>query len=463
MKLLRMTTTDTLATFNNNISGDIVLKPNSKVALQNLALEFNPDPITINENNNTIRYSVNDTTTYSAVLDSRLYTHDEIPELLQNITKTMNAQLEVESGSKKVNGVQYLASINNDNIVTIEYKIPEGRTLQEAVQQNIQYDGNLQNVVKRNGGTNGQPDSYLATQVPLGKGAAFFSVRLNALQTSTQQNLQFAIGLVSSTTFQSKSFQFSNFIHGISVKSTVENYGRKGPSYSPSPPTLSPQTGDEIGCYISGGTVELRVYRSGVTDPYVLNSIDYDGTTDLFPVLLFQGSDVTSINNIHITQDPFYLGNTVSHIPSGSLGATIPRQNVTVTNNTLDFSQSVTLARYLGFESVIYGESGAQAAFTADRNTSVLDLADSFVVEMLSMELDSYDTLGQNGKRKSILATIPYNDSEGALHYSVPYLTFIDINNSSPVYLRNIRARVLRNDYSNVEIRGLATMTLIFD
>jgi hypothetical protein len=91
-------------------------------------------------------------------------------------------------------------------------------------------------------------------------------------------------------------------------------------------------------------------------------------------------------------------------------------------------------------------------------------LAATFIVEMMSLELDSYDT-SQN-QRRNILAIVPQEQTTNSqLKQTVAYDTdsplFIDLRNRAPISIRNIRARVLREDYSPLSINGACVMTLL--
>jgi hypothetical protein len=88
-----------------------------------------------------------------------------------------------------------------------------------------------------------------------------------------------------------------------------------------------------------------------------------------------------------------------------------------------------------------------------------LNLSDSFVVQLLSLKIDSYD--GLTGGRENVLAVIPESDNAARLLYTPPYPLFLDLNNNKPLSIRNFSARVLRNDFSEVETVGLSVLTVI--
>ena len=65
-----------------------------------------------------------------------------------------------------------------------------------------------------------------------------------------------------------------------------------------------------------------------------------------------------------------------------------------------------------------------------------------------------------DNKRRSILAVIP-NLYVGKIIYDVNYPLYISVRNENPIYLRNIRARVLNSDLSPITLKGRAIMTLL--
>ena len=51
MKLIRLTTRDTEAVFDNIFSDELVMKKNGKIALQNVAIQLAPFEFVVNDNN----------------------------------------------------------------------------------------------------------------------------------------------------------------------------------------------------------------------------------------------------------------------------------------------------------------------------------------------------------------------------------------------------------------------------
>ena len=142
---------------------------------------------------------------------------------------------------------------------------------------------------------------------------------------------------------------------------------------------------------------------------------------------------------------------------------------------------------YQGMNLKIENEDGVspmQATWLATTE-SQLDADDNFIVESLTLPLDCYDASDvfyspkeqqdssiivnpeteKKGRRKNILATIPINDNNnGLVQFDTNSPVFIDLKNTDPILLRNLKLRVLRQDFSPVST-GLSNsiMTLLLD
>ena len=58
MKLLRLTTNKSDCVFNETLNEDLILQPNSKIALKNISIQSNKSKIQITGVNDTIRYKL---------------------------------------------------------------------------------------------------------------------------------------------------------------------------------------------------------------------------------------------------------------------------------------------------------------------------------------------------------------------------------------------------------------------
>ena len=105
-----------------------------------------------------------------------------------------------------------------------------------------------------------------------------------------------------------------------------------------------------------------------------------------------------------------------------------------------------------------------------------LQNSDSYIVMLDSNPLMSYDaskfdySLGANNKRErphrgrkmNILATIPVNDNtNGVVEFDASELVYIDLDNTFPQQLKNLKLRILDKNFNEIRTAGQAVMTLL--
>ena len=67
----------------------------------------------------------------------------------------------------------------------------------------------------------------------------------------------------------------------------------------------------------------------------------------------------------------------------------------------------------------------------------------------------------KRGRRLNILATLPVNDTTGIVEYNANELVYIDLDNTFPQVLKNMRLRVLDKDFSEIKTIGESVITLL--
>jgi len=128
---------------------------------------------------------------------------------------------------------------------------------------------------------------------------------------------------------------------------------------------------------------------------------------------------------------------------------------------------SIGLAEFLGFQNQRNPQSGTRLErniqYIANEIFKPRFFVQSMIVEMLNLKLDSYDGLPTQEQRKSILAFVPQGNQDRITVYEPNNLNFIDLKNKEPLLLRNIKARIVQGDYSNVNLLGQASLVLLID
>lgn len=104
------------------------------------------------------------------------------------------------------------------------------------------------------------------------------------------------------------------------------------------------------------------------------------------------------------------------------------------------------------------------------------DDANTYIIESQTFTLDSYDSYGLNlqdrranggGSRRNILATIPIAEvpigttGGGIIQYEPPTLYYIAIKNRGDIVTRQIRFRLLNNQYQPIKTEGLTQMVIL--
>ena len=90
VKLIRLTTTDENAIFDNDFVPNIIIPPKSSIALKSLALENVISNIVINSRNDKITFQIKDLLTYEAQLTHAQYDSITAPSLFRDMNIKMN-------------------------------------------------------------------------------------------------------------------------------------------------------------------------------------------------------------------------------------------------------------------------------------------------------------------------------------------------------------------------------------
>ena len=89
--LLKLSTTDPNCIFDNNIHEDLVLKPNSQIALQNITLIDVPEEINIEDFNDEIKFGFDNVNpNYTTKLSHAKYSSANYLDLLEDMQLQMN-------------------------------------------------------------------------------------------------------------------------------------------------------------------------------------------------------------------------------------------------------------------------------------------------------------------------------------------------------------------------------------
>jgi len=480
VRLLRLTTDDPNANFDNNFKQDIIITPKSKIALKSLTLEVDTSELKIDSTNDVINYQVSSTQGQKTTqLAHNLYSGINVNLLFNDMDKKLNAQLTSLGGSSNDNiGIQIRNRVN-PKTTKFETNFHKSRLGEHFNNLNL-VKGNL-NVISS--GSTGSKTFRPDTGAPSGndcffydnreicKGAGVFRIKISTL--SGVSGDRFIIGLSSvnpDTLPDNTSFDINNIKFGIKVSNSSSFYSPITNGTIGSPSAFNPALNDIVEMGIDQGKVIGRIWKTAnASEDDILSPQDYN-LEDLYPVIIFLGTDTQiRLRNLRYTPNPYHPNSDYSGFDldnEGRLGATPPNQGNynKPTEHFLEF-EGTSLSNFLGFNNTripqFYYTNTFNFNATADRIFRPNNISDAFIVEMLNLGLQSYD--GLTSDRKSYLSVIPKSDSSGGVVYDSVYPIFIDVNNAETLSIRNIRCRILNNDLSPVNMLGLATLSILIE
>ena len=488
MKLLRLVSTSQNAIFENNFATDIVLPENSKIALKSLSLENVLNEITIGPLNDTLKFHLKSSQGFlSCELDHRTYDTLAVPALLNQMTARMNAQLtiheKIQDPTKSFNNIGQEIRVEDANQIHIKFrKSILGENFNLVSLQKGVVDVSHENLGGRSiyspaSAVATSTDSFMFYPLSLARGAGLFRFRIHDLDLSGNN---FFLGLTHTNPqhFENdEKFSLSKFVNYIQLDSSASTIkSNDGTTSTDTGVTVNfnatgSATNDHICVGVNKGKIIYLKYANGVNQPVTLASFDYNmedkDKRNLFPVLVFQSADF-KVNLVRSALSPYdvhpNLVNDYVVEDETSLGAGVPLQNQGNQNYSFSFVGN-SLATFLGFKELShpmpFGDfiKAKQFDVLAPLQFKGNNKSDAFIVEMLNLPLESYDGLTQD--KRSYLNIIPVSDGNGEIIYDSNYPLFVNLGNTKPILLRNIKCRVLNADLSPVVMRGLATLVIL--
>ena len=484
MILIRLVTENSTAVFDNSFNEDILLKPNSKMALQSISVETKNNVIDITSANNEISFQVSTGFIRTVTLEVATYTKDNYGFLLNDIQKKLNDATGFDDPDELIRrnfGLEWKTQIvDKQNKAQIGYRI--------GVWAEYETYWEINNVIRLNLANKfiwrldpSQPDyensnsRNILLPYYISTGCSFIRCRTNNFDTEINigRNANGYIIALSTTDLSTKKPEDildSDITYGIQVASTPTEVRRYWTivngvftidSEIPEYQGNGDSNNDQQEISINFDQVELNVYQNSTgAAKQNLASFPYTAGQKLYPIIIFRGKNA-DVNGVRTLVSPYALELPISTTVTELTAPPQPRRNPS--NNFLQLSPS--LANFFGFDNPRIPQNGfintVEYNYVAENPFEPTEIADAFLVELLNLKCMSYDALLQ--QRKNILAVIPKSNTNGELIYETNTPFFIDLNNSKEILLRNIRLRVVRPDYSPLEMKGQATIVLLVD
>lgn len=499
MKLIRLTTETNDGRFDNDYNDEIILNPNSKIALQSVAVESDITELIIDGDNEAVQFEIKSGDTRTINLDHETYNETNNHIFINDLQLKLNQGLvytdsqsatefpsELGFQMKVVIGDKGKAQIDMANTRYTYTTSSLGEVFKENnAGESVNLTGTPMKVASATATGVGRGDSKhgISSITPFTIGCGIFRAKISTWvddssgATSATSGFEFGLcdskpstwGLPDSMpdsvkTFAIRAFQPTTAYH---VKST--NAGAFTAS-AISPDTVTGGDADILEISIQGANIVGNVFRTGEAAVDQLFTVPYevvDGIPKpLYAYMIFHGArDKIEIIDLKFTPDAFLEPNVkdyesfedVSALGSGARPIAARSRN---TNKTIDF-KSETITSFLGFDDISNTLKGVNVTFFASQLFSASIENDAMLIMIDNLPLESYD--GFKKGRQSILATVPNPVSGSRIVYEPNNLNYVQLNNANTISLRNIRARILYQDYSPLKTKGFSVINILVD
>ena len=467
MRLIRLTTKELQGIFDCTFNSDIVIQPNSKIALHSFTTQLNRFELDINSQNDKITFTVDGEDSIKTIsLPNGIWNSGSIETFFTLATQIFNKEMEYTTNQI---GRQWYVGCRENRFT---FQCMAGSIINPASSKYTKFK-RLQNTTnagtgspfiwrRSSGGTVGQNDSFIYFKTTQCKGAGSYRAKL--LSDPNPATAGFILAYTSSPVSEETTVIDPSIItYGIRYVDTTQvyKYYVNGAEASSG---ITPAYNDILTIDTYQGHIYLNIYRSdGTNNIFNLYTGDYDHITNYFPLSIFPGT--TRVGGIIFTTDYYYnQSNPPSETDDLHVGSALPPiSNNTLTNNFLEFDD-ILLAQDLGYTQFRYPLIGynleVNSTYTGYYGFKLRDYTESYIIEMLNMNIDSYDSL--TAQRRNFLSVIPqFSTVREQVVYTAPVLIWLDLNISSPLLMRQFRARILKEDLTQVDTFGQSQMTIL--
>jgi len=476
VKLIRLKSDQDKLYFNNNIQSDLVLEPNSKIALQNLSFKKTVEEITVDSTNKKIVYDNGDGDTTINLTEST-YDNTDFENLLTDMKDKLNESLNSTNPSDI--GTEFNVRINSSNKMAIEteYALQINPTNRFGV---VNVDKSDPTAIFKNAGGSAWDANIGSNSLPAfdGKnGCGIFRAQIGFLGAA---GFGFYIGL-SETEPQDMAGDFSpnncQFVINAEHSGTVYRFVDPA-NTTLTNSTLTPETvaqpdpnneNDILAIEASEGKIELKIYNASNPAGIILPGTtpqEYLGDKPLYPIIGIYNNDC-HIKDIQYTYSQDFSDlSTEIDIKQIQVSATLtpPQQDDSIQLKKFNF-ETTPFAKSLGYTFKNQSATDSEMNFIADKSVRFFDDTECYLVEALNLQFKSYDGSKGQEKRRNLLAVIQNIRDRTApdVLFDSNSVTYIDINNAHPLPLRNLQFRILDSDEGEVASVGSSNMTVLID
>tara|TARA_R110002020_G_scaffold321594_3_gene537434 strand:- start:68 stop:1582 length:1515 start_codon:yes stop_codon:yes gene_type:complete len=490
-KLLRLHTTDFNSIFDCVFNEELKINPYSEIALHSASFPVANRFINIDATNDTLTYQVQNTgpnNVHTINIQHGTYSKHNASNLLESITNAMNQDLDINL--TKEHGTEISVNLNTDTRISFEFGFSKQLVISSSAQdQTCFFDNARTSVASRKNsiklvstGDQSQDNDkgYIIGEVPFTRGCGNIVFDLSTYQTGDGNAGDNAItfGLIPQSLFDIYKDVFPG--DAVPADVSIDKWKYAVPLSKLGGPTGLTQ-GSQISMDLSKGKISFREYKQD-NSIRLLAEVEYDTTnldTELlYPaVILHHEPQYLIIKNLKYSPSPFNLPPTVANeatIEETVVGVA-PKSVGRATVYNLTFP-AISVRDYFGFSESNLNplaragiDLAGSRAFQGQTHFTNMTSSDNYLIEMLNIKLDSYDSFTPNnvgGGRKNILAPIPVSEQiidnqTGLVQYEPNNFNFISINNEYALNLRNIRMRIIDFQHSPILNNGFQSVNII--
>ena len=465
-KLIRLTTNGSNGFFKNSFNEDIVIKPNSKIALLNTAMSFSDKTISIDDTNDEFEYNIANKGPVTVKLTKGEY---EPTSFLEMVTDNMNSAL-LYDGSMIGSIWKAVKDMNNKFALQLNRS---KMNLPDIPANNI--------VGVTKGGT---AQETWQSSVGTGFQAFIFSNDIfiescGVLQVQINTKNECYLGLTDKGMDGVSTISLDYFKYAIGIKDNGSGLNYVW--------VIDNVLTDSLITAENGRTMQLRLYNNlihfvvmdGSNIEHTFASTPYTKTD--YKCLMSLYDTNTILSKLRWTNNPFikatangytyyeydesiseankYL-NYVTPLESYNSGP--PNALLPVFIN-VNFPQT-GLKQLFGFSDPTYTVKMITHTFTAESNFDVATAPSSVIVELPYIQIDSWDGKSTQRKKRNILAIIPnFLESNEKLIYEPANLIWVELNNITPISIREFAVRVTSWNDDVVQFSSGCTISLLID
>ena len=471
------------AIFEGTFNDGILINPNSQIALHSCSLARDQDVITINSSNSKISFQISAAGgLHEIFLANGVYDSDTLISLLNNIQDSMNDKLDILKSKEHNSFID--VKVNSQNRVEFVFMLgkrvlilDQNPTTNDPTLSGIHFSKNngALEVLRAGAGTsqyltgvvNYTPITgtrqYIYSQNAFTQGAGEIKIRLDRFNLNANYAAASGciIGLLPDTLEIHDTLKSEQGADKIVVSDYVYAICTNTDGNPASPYMIkTPSTG--------GVFVETTVVPARHEDGTPINN-------DIISIRLTKGTIqiVVSTNTTTLGEGNVFVGKFDRRDDKGDVINLLPYigifgddQHTRIANATMSFNPEDPETAGISFAETALAVGATPypvARYVAEDSVTKLFSTNTYLVEMLSEQLDSYDSF--DGGRKNILSPIPLSDNvisnNGIIHFVPSNLVFINLRNEREKLIRNMRLRIVTNSYEPIQLEGIADLTLL--